>query len=141
MQLKRDTDFALRMLFCLKQHRDNTEIDESNGLTLTEIAAQTGVPRIVAKRICECLQAKKVLFVSYNQEDDEKTFYSAGDLSAFSLLDVIEAVEGTGRLFAAFSRSSSMYKNCKDQILKIQKKTENILSKTSLDSFLSTNQM
>lgn len=133
MQLKRDTDFALRILFCIKQNQDKKDAESPGGLTLTEIAKQTGVPKLAAGRICDRLQVKGMIRLSGEQEHMEKTYSSTEELLTFSLLDIIEAVEGTGQLFAVFNRNSSMYRSCRGQIMKAQKRAENALAKTTLD--------
>ena len=133
MQLKRDTDFALRILFCLKQNHDKKDAEGPGGLTLTEIAKRAGVPKLAAGRICDCLQARGMIRLSGGQEHTEKAYFSAEELLTFSLLDIVEAVEGTGQLFAVFSRNSSMYRSCGDQIMKAQQRAEDVLAKTTLD--------
>ena len=77
MQLKRDTDFALRILFCLKQNHDKKDAEGPEGLTLTEIAKQTGVPKLAAGRICDCLQARGMIRLSGDREYTEKEYSSS----------------------------------------------------------------
>ena len=56
MQLKRDTDYAIRILYCLRQNGDVGHTGERKGMTLSEIAMQTGTPKLVAGRVCESLK-------------------------------------------------------------------------------------
>ena len=135
MLLKRDTDVALRILFCLKQNCEKKDTGETSGLTLTQISIQTGVPKLTAGRICDRLMVKGMIYLSREQEQSEKAYYSTEELGAFSLLDVVEATERTGKIFDVFDRSSTMYKHCKERIMKTQKRTEDVLSKTTLNSF------
>lgn len=135
MLLKRDTDVALRVLFCLKQNCERNDAEGSRGLTLAEIAKRTGVPKLTAGRICDCLLARGMIHQSLEQNQSEKIYYSTKELGSFSLLDVVKATERTVQIFGLFDRNSNMYKHCRDRIMDTQKIIENLLSKTTLDSF------
>ena len=132
MQLKRDTDYALRILYCLKLNNDDRGADTTHGMTLTEIAAQTGTPKIVAGRVCENLKENGMIQMISEQEAAERVYASDGTLLNTTLLDVIEAVEGTGQLFAVFDKRSAVYKNCEMQIQNVQKRTDKVLARATL---------
>ena len=102
MQLKRDTDYAVRILYCLNQNHVAGDSAARKGLALSDIAMQTGTPKVVAGRI-------------------------------------VKAVEGNVKIFAVFDKRSEMYKNCEEQLLKIQGKAESLLARTTLESLFDMN--
>ena len=134
MQLKRDTDYAVRILYCLNQNYAIDNSGEKKGVTLSEIAMQTGTPKLVAGRVCDSLKEKGIIFSISEQDTAEKSFSSNKTLLSFSLLDVIEAVEGTCQLFAVFDKRFAGYRTYEDHIKKIQKQTERVLAKATLSS-------
>lgn len=136
MQLKRDTDYAIRILFCLKETIVSELSESQTGLTLSEIAANTGLARTTAGRICDSLVENGLIHVSGNDGSGEVTYYADQKMLKHSLLDVIEATESTGNIFAVFDRKSLMYKNCRKELERMQKKCEKVLSSTTLEKFL-----
>ena len=132
MQLKRETDFAIRILYCLYRNCADREFGNRLGLTLTEIAAQTKVPKTIAGRICEYLLDKKMIHFVPWEEYSEKSFHATSALLAFSLKDVVEAVEGHGRLFAIFDKNSNAFAACRDQLLMVEEKVDEVLEETTL---------
>lgn len=138
MQLKRDTDYAVRILYCLNQTEDTAVSTAAKGLSLSEIAMRTGMPKVVAGRVCESLKDKGVVSLTSDPEAVEKVYCSSKDLLNYSLLDVIEAVEGNCQLFAVFDKRSIGYKNCEEQLQKVQKRTERVLAKATLSSLFDT---
>ena len=138
MQLKRDTDYALRVLYCLKQHDEANPKHQSSGLTLSEIAAQTGLTRLVAARICECLCDKGILRESKRPDKEDTIFSPRQALSSLTLLDVVVDVEGTGQLFAVFDKKSAAYRSCEAEMMSVQRNAEKVLAQTTLDSLFTT---
>ena len=134
MQLKRDTDYAVRILYCLYLRHTDDDSNVKNGLTLSEIAMQARVPKAVAGRICEYMAEKGFIFLVDDQTAVEKTYYSTEKLLSYSLRDIIKAVEGTVEIFAVFDQRTEMYKKCGDQLLKIQEKTEGLLTRATLET-------
>ncbi|MBQ8975461.1 MAG: Rrf2 family transcriptional regulator [Oscillospiraceae bacterium] len=131
MQLRRDTDYAVRILFCIKEDYDRRK-RKGSGLTLSEIAAHVGIPKLVAGRLCERLSAGGIIKSKMEQESEEKIYYTTDGLSSKSLLDVIEVMEETGKIFAVFDKRSSMYKSCEDSLQQVQSSLENVLKGTAL---------
>lgn len=131
MQLKRDTDYAIRILYCLRQNGDVGHTGERKGMTLSEIAMQTGTPKLVAGRVCESLKEKGMIAAA-GQDRAERSYCSTETQLEYSLLDVIEAVEGTCQLFAVFDKRFAGYKSFENQIRKIQKQTEGVLAGATL---------
>lgn len=136
MQLKRDTDFALRILFCLKQAGTGATKDGPGGCSLTELAVRTGLSKTVAGRICDTLAANGILLPHYESETGEESCYSIREPGDCSLLDVVVAAEGTGRIFAVFDRRSDMYHHCEQKIQTIQDRTESLLREIKITQFL-----
>ena len=136
MQLKRDTDYAIRILYCLKEGGDRID-PVPGGLTLGEISAQTGVPKITAGRICDNLDQKGLLSPG-ERGGDEKGFLLPQRLLQKSLLDVVEAMESTGQILAVFDKQSVMYKKCEEQLLKAQEEIRCILAGISLEGLMQT---
>jgi|GEM_PF-1315329 len=134
MQLKRDTDYAVRILYCLHQNHVADKSAVRKGVTISEIAMQTGTPKPVAGRICESLKEKGMIYLTDEQPATEKAYYSTEELLKYSLLDVIEAVEGTGEIFAVFDKRSEAYKSCEGWLLRVQMKTEGVLAKATFES-------
>ena len=136
MQLKRDTDVAIRILYCLNQNRESQSAGETNGLTLAALAAQTGVPKTVVGRICEYLYRDGMIRLSPEMENGEKTYFAGEELLSVSLLKVVTAVEGTVQLFAVFDQTSAAYKRGQTQIKTVQEKVERVLSETRMGQLL-----
>ena len=133
MQLKRDTDYAFRVLYCLNERYKATRGRARRGLTLTEIASRAGIPKTAAERVCSGLYEKGLINLSVGKNH----YYSAANhLLNYSLLDVIEAVENTGKIFAVFDRITPMYKSCGEQINLAQEKCEQMLASISVGSLL-----
>ncbi len=112
MQLKRDTDYALRLLLCAARNAD------PKGISLQELCRQTLVPRTIAARLCHTLAQENILkensieshlYYSFNYMASEKT-----------LFDIIQTTEGTVSLFNVFDRSSEVYVDCKDNLRMIE---------------------
>ena len=132
MQLKRDTDFAIRILYCLKQKSKATDPSGAGGLTLNEIAAQTGAPKTAVGRLCEKLEEKGIIDLCCEPKAPEKAYCAGPHLLDQSFLSVINAVEGTGELFAVFDKRTAAYSCSETQIQRIQKSIEKILTETTL---------
>lgn len=138
MQLKRDTDFALRIIFCLKQEAEQKRASQRSGLTLSEIASRTEVPKITAGRICDALEEGGLIAVLQTKDNAEKAYVFGDKLWRFSLLEVIEALESTGQLFSVFDQRSLMYQNCKESFSEVQEKVAAILKESSMERLLDT---
>jgi len=90
MQLKRDTEYALRVLFCVG--RQTPEGGAARGLTLGEISAAAGVPRVSADRICAALE-RAALLESRRGAAGEQVYAPGQDFARRSLLDVMRVTE------------------------------------------------
>lgn len=135
MQLKRDTDYALRILHCLKDPIEGAP-KERRGLTQSEIAAQAKIPRATVGRICDCLCESEMICFARDGENDAKLYSLTDGLNRKTLLDVVEAVEGTGKLFAVFDRKTPMYRGGEAVFDSVQAGCEGLLAAVSLGDLL-----
>ena len=134
MQLKKDTDIALRILYCLYQNNSGNDLGTARGLTLLEIATQTETPLIVIRRVCESLKARGIITLLSEFDSEEISYCASKELLEHSMLDVVEAIEGNCQIFAVFDQRSLLYRDCAKQIQKIQNKTETLLNNAKLGS-------
>ena len=136
MQLKRETDYALRVLFCLKETILMDAEGPQKSLSVSQIATHIGGMRTTTQRICERLAQAELIRTSSADDRGEKTYYATPDMLTRSMLDVVEAIEGTGKVFAVFDRRSLLYKTCGKKLDRVQKKYERYLASTPLTSLI-----
>lgn len=104
MQLKRDTDYAIRILLVMAEPALNKK--ELQRMDLKTICEKTSVPRQIALRLCGLLSDAGFM----KEETDGSTTYIPGnDLLEKTVLDIIDAVEGQSNLFAVFDRRAEIY--------------------------------
>ena len=130
MQLKRDTEYALRILFCFE-----TELMEkqtgADGLSIGEIGTRSGVPRVGADRVCGYLE-EAGLIASSSKGSGETVYQPKTDLRDTSLLDVLRLTEPSSQLFAVFDKSSFFYKIAEPQLQEVQTAAEKIMSELTI---------
>lgn len=107
MQLKRDTDYAIRIIWSVC--RAKTEKDES--IIISEICKQIGVARTIALRICNKLTEREILAADIAAKHEIK-FTVSDKTKEKTLYDVVEAIEGSSELLAMFDKSFESYANC-----------------------------
>ena len=105
MQLKRDTDYAIRILLVMAEPTLNKK--ELERLDLKSICEKTSVPRAIALRLCNLLSDAG--FLKKEETDGNTIYMSENDLSEKTVLDIIDAVEGQSNLFAVFDRRAEIY--------------------------------
>lgn len=109
MQLKRDTDYALRIiLYIVKQSEP-----EKTWLSIYDLSKNTAVPPAIIARLCRSLAEAKILNVIPSTDKTVKFALRRGAMKK-TVLDIIRAVEGHNDLFAVFNRSTELYSICKD---------------------------
>jgi len=138
MQLKRDTDYAFRILFCLKETLLSDGEERQKSLPVSQIASRIGVMRVTTGRVCEQLVQAGLILVFAADDAGEKSYAAAAAMLTSSVLDVVEAIEGTGKLFAVFDRRSLLYKSCGKRLDRLQKKQERFLFSTPLTAVIGT---
>ena len=106
MQLKRDSDYAFRVLHHMEEQdgRDGS----FRGLSISELSRGAGIPRRSAERICGYLVKGQILKES--TADNGMMFEKGERWDSASFLDVIKATEGSTDLFAIFDRKHKAYK-------------------------------
>lgn len=105
MQLKRDTDYAIRILLILAESAQNGK--DSQGIELKTICEKTDVPRRIALRLCSLLS--NTGFIGKRGSDGDMTYVPERSLLKKNLLEIIDAVEGQSNLFAVFDRRAEIY--------------------------------
>ena len=135
MQLKRDTDFAIRILFSIKADFEKKGA-EGAGLTVSELSARTGLPKLTVARLSEHLEEKGMLKALPDQPGAERVYYSANGFLGYSLLDVIEAVEGNCRIFSVFDKHNPSYRKYGGQLEKLENDIETLLANVPLSRLL-----
>lgn len=133
MQLKRDTDYALRVMHCLKTAGESDAQSDRQRLTLSEIALRTSIPRIMAGRICSRLHAKGMIALCCDREGGELVYHMESGPLQYTLLDVVNIMEGTSRLFAVFDPRTSMYRGCENVLNEVQNEFEKLMVAISLE--------
>ena len=134
IQLKRETDYALRILLYIGQ-RCSDETAPCEGVSIFDISSQTGIPRIRAGRICGYL--KETGLIRETASETHETLYAPGEgLLQRSLLDIIAVTEYNTHLFAVFDRQSQLYRSQARQFQKIEAEIEEILSNIPLQAIL-----
>lgn len=136
MHLKRDADFALRVLYCLVNSRKTGESGQEKSLPLAKIAIQAGIPRMVARRICDRLREAQLIELCGDCDGLDPAYCVGPGLSRRSLSDVIRAMEGSNSLFAVFGRDTPVYRHCREEIDRIERAFERMMADVSLEKLL-----
>ncbi len=135
MQLKRDTEYALRILFCLGEQRLTRR--RVIGLTAQQISARSGVPKVGTDRICRLLEKSGLIRCRTNRSGDT-VFLARPSFAKSSLLDVIQITEPGTQMFAVFDRSSPFYTAAAPQLQRLQEAGERLLTEITLGDLLPT---
>ena len=129
MQLKRDTDYAFRIVCCVSRLSEGE--DGAHAVTLLTIIRQTGVARRNAKRVCDYLSDSDVL---KKQDSGGVIAFSKGEAwKRASLLDVVSAVEGTADIFAVFDKKQQAFRDMEDRLGLVKEAVEEALKSVRLD--------
>ena len=110
MNLKKDTEYALRILSCLYNSGCVAiPFNSKKGMSLYDLCIKTGIPRISLQRVCEKLKAKDL--IAYIRADDNHSirYQTIKDIEYCSLLSVIEALERQCRMFLLFDQKTAYY--------------------------------
>lgn len=134
MQLKRDTDYALRILFHIGEQCAGKN-EASEGLSLLDISSRTGVPRISALRICGYFAAENILLAA-KTKSNETRYFPGPLLYRQSLLNIIRVTESSADLFAVFERGSRLYKMRGPRLQAAQAEIERTLSAITVGDLL-----
>ncbi len=136
MQLKRDTDYAVRIMVCMAESLQENE--DKKGMTAAEIIATTGIPRASFFRICGYLEEHQLLR-KVTEADGEIWIYPGRDFWDQSLFSISEAVEGNMQIFVIFGRNSHLLKKYGKQFEQVQEKVSESLAEITLKSIVNVN--
>jgi len=135
MQLKRDTEYALRILLAAAE-KAAPRGEPPQGVTLNEISALSGVPRVGIDRICAQLESAGLL-QSRRAKNGERLYAAASALYQKSLLDLLLAMEQGVPLFAVFDKGSGFFSKNEKRMLHLQEKADRLLDGEKLEDYFS----
>jgi len=134
MQLKRETDYALRIVFYIgEQWAEKGR--SSCGFDLSELSMQAGVPRLAAGRVCGYLENGGII-VSYRADSGELRWRPCEGFYGRTMLDIIEAVEGQVQLFAVFDRKNRFFGMYGAKLRRLQSRFCAVFSEFSVEELL-----
>lgn len=106
MQIKRDCDYALRLIVEIGRRGNDGE-----WLLLSELCKVAEVPRTIGLRLCRKMKEKDLIDILKNPKTDMRCRKNELTMGA-SLFDIIGIFEGTGNVFTVFKRDSILYEQC-----------------------------
>lgn len=131
MQLKRDTDYALRILLCAAKQNPANGV----GMTASEFSKNTSVPVTIAARLCRILADAEFLNATGPREGCVRYTIRQSALKK-TILNVICTVEDQGDLFAVFDRSTELYAVCKDYFNEVEQQFSDSLKSITIAELL-----
>ena len=134
MQLKRDTDYALKILLNIAESINASE--NSEGVSLREISLNTKIPKQIAGRLCERLSEAGFIHECTEGGGGTGTYAADEVLPDVTLFDVVEAVEGTSEIFAVFDKNSELYRKYGSALDHTEGKIADELKKLSIGTIL-----
>lgn len=127
MQLKRDTDYAMRIIWSVC--RAKTDKDES--IIISEICRQIGIARTIALRICNKLADNEIISSDTTVKNEIR--FSVGEKTGEkTMYDVIKAIEGSSDLLEAFDKSFESYEKCGEVLDSLEESFNSILKQKTL---------
>ena len=131
MQLKRDTDYALRLLLCTaRQTQENT-----SGISLQTLSKETHVPITIATRLCSKMEDADLLKIA-NSSEKSKRYLLGEDTINKTLYDVICAIEGHRDIFAVFDRTTELFSIGKARFQIAQGQFEDAMNEVTLQQLI-----
>lgn len=128
MQLKRDTDYALRLMLGVAKYADE------NGIPLAELCRHSSVPQTIATRLCSKLV--KAGFLKDNKANNQLLYFAGDNIQNRTVLDVVRAIEGTTDMFVVFDHSTELYACGKHEFALSQRQLESSLSDIRLKKLI-----
>ena len=133
MHLKRDTEYALRIMTCMAEHLKKNR--KAAGISSSCVIAETDISLITFNRICNCLEEKK-LILKKSREEGDKWLYPGNDFWKQSIFTIGKAVEGNMELFVVFDKNAHFTQTYGNRLEEIQKNLEQVLLKTTLEELV-----
>jgi len=131
MQLKRETDYALRLLIKMS----GGAVCADSVKSVRELCVEADVPYIIASRILSNLKEKGVVCIA-DSEKSKSGYYLNENASRLSLYELILIIEGNAELFAVFDKSNSAYDLCRERLLMTEKEVQYRLCDVSLTDLI-----
>ena len=128
MQLKRDTDYALRLMLGVAKYAGE------NGILLAELCRYASVPQTIAARLCSKLV--KAGLLKDNKANNQPLYFAGDNIQNKTLLDVVQVIEGTVDMFAVFDHSTELYACGKHEFALSERQLESSLSGISLKKLI-----
>ena len=83
MNLKKDTEYALRIISCLYNHGCIDSLDNCRkGMALFDLCIKTGIPRISLQRICDKLKDNELLVHTYAVDNHSIRYQGAENIKS-----------------------------------------------------------
>ena len=133
MQLKRDTEYAMRIMVYIAEHLKQS--GKRTGTPSSTVIANTGIPMVTSNRICSRLEDTGMIRKEISK-DGEKWLYPGNGFWEQSILSIGEAVEGNMKIFVIFDKNSSLSQSYGKKLQETQNSLDYILSKTTLESIV-----
>ena len=133
MQLKRDTEYAMRIMVYIAEHLKQK--GKRTGTPSSNVIANTGIPIVTFNRICGRLEDSGMIRKEVG-EDGEKWLYPGNGFWEQSILSIGEAVEGNMKILVIFDKNSSLSQSYGKKLQETQNSLDYILSKTTLESIV-----
>lgn len=127
MQLKRDTDYALRLLLCAARQT----CGKASGISLQDLSRETMVPTAIATRLCLKMTDADLLQPAVNSGKAKRYLLGKGAMNK-TLYDVICAVEAHNDIFAVFDRSTELFSSGSSYFQRVEQELESALNKVTL---------
>ena len=137
MQLKRDTEYAMRIMICIAE--DRRKNGKKSGVPVSNVISSTGIPKVTFDRICGNLEEKGMIRKEITGEG-EKYMYPGKGFWKQSVLSIGEAIEGNMEMFAVFDRSSCVIQKYGDKLKETQEKLNHVLSEITMESIVENHQ-
>lgn len=130
MNLKRETDYSIRIIYCLLQG------EESEKLNTNKICKKTNIPWRIVERVCDTLYNGGIISRDFGK-DKKCVYYLTEKNREKSLFDIVLAIESQADIFAVFDKNSEMFRHCGKYLQKNSRKMEDCLKEMTIDKMLS----
>ena len=116
MQLKKDTDYAWRIMICTAKHiqKDNY----NKGVLMADIVADTGIPKPAFNRICSTLEEKGMLYTAIGAKG-ERLLYPGVDFWQQSILSRNAGINVEKRLNLPLRLIGELHANHSDTCIEV----------------------
>ena len=128
MQLKRDTDYALRLLLCAAKQT----CGKTSGISLQDLSKETMVPTTIANRLCLKMTDANLLRAA-THSGKTKRYLLGKEVMNKTLYDVVEEHND---IFAVFDRSTELFSSGGSYFQMVEQQLEGALNKVTLQHLI-----